>query len=799
MNQRFNELMKKERIVLDGAMGTMIEALGGDMGKIHSLASPDLIERIHRLYCEAGADIIYASSFNANGYKLHGTEHTVKEAVQAAMTLAKKAAQGTDTLVALGLGPIGRLIEPGGDMTFEEAYEYFKEMIEAGADQADLVVVETLSDLYEAKAAVLAVKENSTLPVVVTMTFEENQRTFTGMSVPAMVVSLEALGVDALGVNCSLGPLEMAPVVQEVCAWATVPVVVKPNAGMPNPETGEYGVNPKAFVEAMMQLEPLGIKMMGGCCGTTPEFIRLLKEKWGEGTTAYIDSSRQTPGNYSGGLRRVTALTTGLNVLPLDQPRIIGERINPTGKKRFKQALIEEDFEYILQQAIQQKEQGAHILDVNVGLPEIHEPSMMARVVKDLQKVVDLPLQIDSADPEALEAGLRVYNGKPIVNSVNGEEKSLCTVLPLVKKYGAAVVGLTLDEEGIPKTSDKRVEIARRILERALSLGIPKEDVYIDCLTLTASSEQSAVMDTLTAVKRVKEELGLKTVLGVSNISFGLPNRELVNRTFLTLALGMGLDLPIINPGDGEMVGAFRATNLLANVDADGREYIQAYQDVMGKSRPQENLREMTLDRAIQQGLKEEGMELTRRLLEQEDPMDIVKNRLVPALDKVGLEFETGEIFLPQLLLSAGVAQGAFEVIKAHMEKLETQREARGTIVLATVKGDIHDIGKNIVKVLLENYDYHVIDLGKDVFAEKILEAVRDSGATLVGLSALMTTTLKSMEKTIAQIHREFPECRVMVGGAVLTAEYAKKLGADYYGGDAKKAVDIANEHFHVV
>ena len=791
--------MQKDRIVLDGAMGTMIEALGGDMGKIHSLASPDLIEQIHRLYCEAGADIIYASSFNANGHKLQGTEYTVKEAVQAAMTLAKKAAQGTDTLVALGLGPIGRLIEPGGDMTFEEAYEYFKEMIEAGADQADLVVVETLSDLYEAKAAVLAVKENSTLPVVVTMTFEENQRTFTGMSVPAMVVSLEALGVDALGVNCSLGPLEMAPVVQEVCAWATVPVVVKPNAGMPNPETGEYGVNPETFVEAMMQLEPLGIKMMGGCCGTTPEFIRLLKEKWGEGTTAYIDSSRQTPGNYSGGLRRVTALTTGLNVLPLDQPRIIGERINPTGKKRFKQALIEEDFEYILQQAIQQKEQGAHILDVNVGLPEIHEPSMMARVVKDLQKVVDLPLQIDSADPEALEAGLRVYNGKPIVNSVNGEEKSLCTVLPLVKKYGAAVVGLTLDEEGIPKTSDKRVEIARRILERALSLGIPKEDVYIDCLTLTASSEQSAVMDTLTAVKRVKEELGLKTVLGVSNISFGLPNRELVNRTFLTLALGMGLDLPIINPGDGEMVGAFRATNLLANVDADGREYIQAYQDVMGKPRPQETLREMTLDRAIQQGLKEEGMELTRRLLEQEDPMDIVKNRLVPALDKVGLEFETGEIFLPQLLLSAGVAQGAFEVIKAHMEKLETQREARGTIVLATVKGDIHDIGKNIVKVLLENYDYHVIDLGKDVLSEKILEAVRDSGATLVGLSALMTTTLKSMEKTIIQIHQEFPECKVMVGGAVLTSEYAKKLGADYYGGDAKKAVDIANQHFRVV
>jgi 5-methyltetrahydrofolate--homocysteine methyltransferase len=799
LNQRFNELMKKDRIVLDGAMGTMIEALGGDMGKIHSLASPDLIERIHRLYCDAGADIIYASSFNANGYKLHGTEHTVKEAVQAAMTLAKRATRGTDTLVALGLGPIGRLIEPGGDMTFEEAYEYFKEMIEAGAGQADLVVVETLSDLYEAKAAVLAVKENSTLPVVVTMTFEENQRTFTGMSVPAMVVSLEALGVDALGVNCSLGPLEMAPVVQEVCAWATVPVVVKPNAGMPNPETGEYGVNPETFVEAMMQLEPLGIKMMGGCCGTTPEFIRLLKERWGEGTTAYIDSSSQTPGNYSGGLRRVTALSTGLNVLTLDQPRIIGERINPTGKKRFKQALIEEDFEYILQQAIQQKEQGAHILDVNVGLPEIHEPSMMARVVKDLQKVVDLPLQIDSADPEALEAGLRVYNGKPIVNSVNGEEKSLCTVLPLVKKYGAAVVGLTLDEEGIPKTADKRVEIARRILERALSLGIPKEDVYIDCLTLTASSEQSAVMDTLTAVKRVKEELGLKTVLGVSNISFGLPNRELVNRTFLTLALGMGLDLPIINPGDGEMVGAFRATNLLANVDTDGREYIQAYQDLVGKPRSQENLREMTLDRAIQQGLKEEGMELTRRLLEQEDPMDIVRDRLVPALDKVGLEFETGEIFLPQLLLSAGVAQGAFEVIKAHMEKMETSREARGTIVIATVKGDIHDIGKNIVKVLLENYDYDVIDLGKDVLPEKVLEAVRDSGATLVGLSALMTTTLKSMEQTITKIHQEFPECKVMVGGAVLTSEYAKKLGADYYGGDAKKAVDIANEHFHVV
>jgi len=792
LNQRFHQLLKKNRIILDGAMGTMIQALGGDMGKIHSLASPELIEKIHRSYVEAGADIIYASSFNANGYKLKDTGHTVTEAVRAAMSLAQSAVSGTDVLVALGLGPIGRLIEPGGDMAFEEAYDYFKEMVEAGKADADLVVVETLSDLYEAKAAILAVKENSTLPVVVTMTFEENKRTFTGMSVPAMVVALEALGVDALGVNCSLGPLEMAPVVKEVCAWARVPVVVKPNAGMPDPETGEYAVGPEDFVQAMEQLDAFGIRMLGGCCGTTPEFIRLLKERLGENPPVVCDSKE-------GMGKRMTALSTGLNALALDEPRIIGERINPTGKKRFKQALIEDDLEYILLQALQQRDQGAHILDVNVGLPEIHEPSMMARVVKAIQKVVDLPLQIDSADPEALEAGLRVVNGKPIVNSVSGEEKSMKAVLPLVKKYGAAVVALTLDEEGIPKTAAKRVEIGERILNRALSLGIPKEDVYIDCLTLTASSEQAAVMDTLEAVRRVKEELGLKTVLGVSNISFGLPNRELVNRTFLTLALGSGLDLPIINPGDGEMMGAFRAYNLLANVDSDGREYIKAYQDVIGKPRAQENHQAMTLDRAIQQGLKEEGMVLTQRLLEKEDPMDIVRNRLIPALDRVGEDFETGEIFLPQLLLSAGVAQGAFEVIKTHMDRMETGRKPRGTIVMATVKGDIHDIGKNIVKVLLENYDYNVIDLGKDVGTDRILEAVGDSQTTLVGLSALMTTTLKSMEQTIARIHEEFPHCKVMVGGAVLTSEYADKMGADYYGSDAKRAVDIANAHFRVV
>ena len=802
MKNKFSELLKKEFIILDGAMGTMIQKSGAELGDIHGIAGithGSLIKGIHKQYVEAGAQIIYANSFGANRYKLEGSGYTVKQVITADITNAKMAVEGTEVLVALDLGPIGKLIEPSGEMAFEEAYSIFQEMVIAGRDAgADLVVMETLSDLYEAKAAVLAVKENSDLPIICTMTFEENRRTFTGLGVPAMAITLEGLGVDALGVNCSLGPREMAPIVEELSRWTRLPLVVKPNAGMPDPETGEYLVTKKEFCEYMEQLIPLGIKIVGGCCGTTPDFIQELKETFSE--RKFVSLEKTIP----------SSISTGLNALIIDQPRVIGEGINPTGKKAFKEALIAENMDYIIGQGFAQKDQGADILDVNVGLPEIDEPRMMAAVVKALQRVIDLPLQLDSSDPLALEAGLRVYNGKPIINSVNGEEKSLKKILPLVKKYGASVVGLTLDENGIPKTSEGRFDIADKILKRGLEKGILKEDIYIDCLTLTASAEQEKAMDVIEALRLVKENLGLKTVLGVSNISFGLPNRELVNHNFLTLALGAGLDLPIMNPGDVSMMDSIRAYKLLANIDKDAREYISAYQDFevrekldskreVSKAKPASKPEKMTLAEAIEKGWKEEGMGITQDLILTMEPMSIVKELLIPALDKVGKDFETGEVFLPQLLLSAGVAQGAFDVIKKHMASQNTYRKSRGKILLATVKGDIHDIGKNIVKVLLENYDYEVVDLGKDVAPEAILEKAISEDINLVGLSALMTTTLKSMEATIKLLKKEKPDCSIMVGGAVLTEAYSKKLGADYYGNDAKKAVDIANDHFSMV
>jgi len=808
LKNRFYELLKNDFVILDGAMGTMIQQSGAELGNIHGIAGithSSLIQGIHRQYVEAGAQIIYANSFGANRYKLEGSGYTPQQVIRADLTNAKIAAAGTDVLVALDLGPIGRLIEPGGEMTFEEAYSIFQEMVIAGKEAgADLVVMETLSALYEAKAAVLAVKENSDLPIICTMTFEANRRTFTGLGIPAMALTLEGLGVDALGINCSLGPKEMAPIVEELSQWTSLPLVVKPNAGMPNPETEEYYVGAGEFCDYMEQLIPYGVKIVGGCCGTTPEYIRELANRFGKKKFVHIDKTIPA------------AISTGLNVLLIDEPRVIGERINPTGKKAFKEALIANNMDYIIGQGFAQKDQGADILDVNVGLPEIHEPLMMASVVKALQRVIDLPLQIDSSDPSALEAGLRVYNGKPIVNSVNGETQSLEKILPLVKKYGAAVVGLTLDEKGIPETAQERFEIAKRILTRGLEEGIKKEDIYIDCLTLTVSAEQEKAMDVIKSLRLVKEELGLKTVLGVSNISFGLPNRQLINHNFLTLALGAGLDLPIINPGDDSMMDTLRAYKLLANIDRDAREYVKIYQEPDAKQKnllkgcigkitdlkdpkATETPRKMTLIEAIEKGWKEEGMSITQELIVTIEPMEIVREFLIPALDKVGKDFETGDIFLPQLLLSAGVAQGAFDVIKKHMASQNTYRESRGKILLATVKGDIHDIGKNIVKVLLENYDYEVVDLGKDVTQEAIIKKVMEEDIKLVGLSALMTTTLKNMESTIHLLKREKPDCAIMVGGAVLTEAYAKKIGADYYGSDAKKAVDIANHHFSVV
>lgn len=788
----FNELLQnREFVFLDGGMGTMLQARGlkpGASPEAMSIEAPDVLVGVHLEYLKAGADIIYTNTFGANRYKLTECGYSVDEAISAAVKNVRKAIElsGKDALAALDIGPIGQLLEPTGSLTFDEAYDIFKEQIEAGVRAGvDLVVFETMSDLYELKAAVLAAKENSELHIICTMTFEENMRTFTGCSVPSMALTLEGLGVQAVGVNCSLGPDELYSVMEELSRWTTLPLIFKPNAGLPDPVTNKYNVSPEEFAESMVKTVPLGVKIFGGCCGTTPDYIRATVNK-----LSHKQYTKQSP-------KIPAAVCSASDTVVIDQPRIIGERINPTGKKLFKAALLKGDIDYILGQAIEQIHAGADILDVNVGLPGVDEKQMMVTAVKAIQGVTDVPLQLDSTIPEVMEAALRYYNGKPIVNSVNGEEKSLSTVLPLVKKYGAAVVGLTLDENGIPKTADERFAIAERILNRALEYGIHREDVFIDCLTLTASAEQEGVMETVRALHRVKTELGLKTVLGVSNISFGLPNRELVNCNFLAMALSNGLDLPIINPNVASMTGAVRAYKLLTAIDKNSVEFISAYGGDNSASKPAQaavKASDMTLAYAIENGLKAEGARITEELLATVDSMEIVNEQLIPALDKAGEQFEKGKIFLPQLILSASVAQAAFEVIRRKMIESNSSPVCKGKVVLATVKGDIHDIGKNIVKVLLENYGFEVIDLGKDVEYEAVLNAAVEHKVKLVGLSALMTTTLKSMEETIALLRANNVDCKIVVGGAVLTADYAEKIGADFYAKDAKETVDIAKK-----
>jgi len=818
----FRELLKNDYVIFDGAMGTMLQAAGMKMGEtpeVLSITQPELLIDIHTQYINAGAQIIYANTFGANSYKLEDSGYCVDEIVKASIANAKKACEnvekitGKKALVALDIGPIGQLLEPTGTLSFEEAYDIFKEIVIAGKD-ADLIVFETMTDLLEAKAGVLAAKENSNLPVVCTMTFEMNMRTFTGCCVSSMAITLSGLGVDALGVNCSLGPKELVPVVAELSKWTKLPIIVKANAGLPDPVTNLYNVSASQFAEYMKELLPFGIKVLGGCCGTNPEYISEVSKMLATVQKTGMNCANQA--NESSCVEIPAAVCSATNTVTLSEPRIIGERINPTGKKIFKEALLKNDIDYILNQALEQIQAGADILDVNVGLPGIDEKEVMIRTIKSLQAVVDVPLQIDSTIPEVLEAALRVYNGKPIVNSVNGEEESLNNVLPLVKKYGAAVVGLTLDKNGIPAKAEERFAIAKKILDRAVSLGIPKEDVYIDCLTLTASAEQEAVMETLKALNMVKTELGLKTVLGVSNISFGLPNRELINHIFLTMALTNGLDLAIINPNIEVMTGAIRAYKLLANIDKNSMGFIKAYANMpkVPKMQPLSaravkaelkdgNVGNDTLGHedipeyedlfyAVQNGLKNEGAKITEELLKTKDPMEIVNGILIPALDKIGMQFEQGTIYLPQLIMSAGVAQVAFEVIRKKIIKNDLAPISKGKIVIATVKGDVHDIGKNIVKVLLQNYGYDVIDLGKDVAYQEVVDAVKEYDAKLVGLSALMTTTLVSMEKTIQLIHSNNLDCKIMVGGAVLTPEYAIKIGADYYAKDAKGSVDIA-------
>ena len=788
-------LSQNEFIFLDGAMGTMLQKSGleaGEIPELLNLTHADMIKNIHKMYIDAGSQIVYANTFGANRYKLDGCGHSVEEVIGAGISIAKQACaeSGREAYTALDIGPIGQLLEPTGSLSFEEAYDIFKEQMEAGRD-ADIIVLETMTDLYEVKAALLAAKENTDKPVICTMTFEKNGRTFTGCSCSAMALTLEGLGADAIGVNCSLGPKDLMPVVSEICKWTTLPVAVKPNAGLPDPNTNLYDVLPDDFAEAACEFAAMGVKIFGGCCGTSPDYISALTKRLSTEKYTERESVRTK------GASIPAAVCSYSNTAVIDQPRIIGERINPTGKKRFKEALKSGDIDYILGQAIEQAGAGADILDVNVGLPDIDEKAMMVRTVKALQSVTDLPLQVDSTIPEVLEAALRVYNGKAIVNSVNGEEKSLERILPIVKKYGAAVVGLALDENGIPPTAEERFAIAEKIMNRAVAIGIPKRDVYIDCLTLTASAQQAGVMETVKALHRVKTELGLKTVLGVSNISFGLPNRELINSSFLQICLASGLDLPIINPNVAAMTGAVRAYKLLANIDKDSMQFIAAYNNATpapaanNSSARTENATPEGLLFAVQNGLKHEGAAITEKLLETTDPMIIVDEMLIPALDKTGADFESGKIFLPQLILSAGVAQAAFEVIKSKISSGDSS-VSKGKVVLATVKGDIHDIGKNIVKVLLENYGYEVIDLGRDVEYQAVADAAQTEGVKLVGLSALMTTTLKSMAETIALVKQVRPDCKIVVGGAVLTPEYAEKIGADFYARDAKATVDAA-------
>ncbi len=780
----------------------MLQAYGLEPGEppaLLAVTNPELITSIHRQYVEAGADILYANTFGTNRYKLEGYGYSPGQIIDSAIKAARAACK-EDTLVALDVDPLGELLEPMGTLTFEEAYDAFCEVVKQGeASGADLIVIETMTDLYEVKAAVLAAKEQTNLPVMVSMTFEETGRTFTGTSIECMTAVLEGLGVDAVGINCSLGPVEIFPLAEKMCQLTDLPVFVKPNAGLPDPRTGAYTIGPEEFARAMAEYRHLGIAMAGGCCGTTPDYIARMKAVF-----AGMERKQRTPS------ARESCVCSATNCAAIDHVTVIGERINPTGKKRLKQALIEEDYDYLLSQAVQQADAGAQVLDVNVGIPDIEEARVLPAVVKKIQAVTDLPLQIDSSDPAAIEAALRVYNGKAIVNSVNGEEKSLSSILPVVKKYGAAVVGLTLDENGIPSKAEDRLAIAGRILKRTMDLGIPKKDVFIDCLTLTASAQQAEVKETLKAVRMVKEELGLHTVLGVSNISFGLPCRPLVNRTFLALAMENGLDLPIINPNDEDMMGTIFAFEMLHNRDENARNFIERYHDVslgtMTRGSDDSGTRsggmpegtENELFHALEKGMKGETVHAVQKLLETKDEMAVVNDYLIPALDKVGQGFEKGTIFLPQMMQAATAAQGGFEVIKERLAASGKAGVSKGQVVIATVKGDIHDIGKNIVKVIMENYGFEMIDLGRDVPAETIVNTVVEKNIRLVGLSALMTTTLKSMEETIAAVRAAAPDCKFLVGGAVLTPDYAEKIGADYYCKDAMKSVEAAKEVFGV-
>ena len=780
------EEIGKRILFFDGGMGTLLQEQGlqaGELPETWNLKNPEPIIQIHKAYLAAGADIILANTFGANRFK-YGED--LEKIVTAGVANAKKAVaeSGKKAYVALDIGSTGKLLKPMGPLDFEEAVGVFAEIIRVGEKAgADLILIETMSDTYELKAAVLAAKENSTLPIMATVIFDESKKMLTGASPQVVVSLLEGLGVDALGINCGLGPKQMKEIVKELLKYASIPVIVNPNAGLPRSENGKtvFDVGAEEFAQDMEEIVTMGAWFAGGCCGTTPAHIQAMVEKCKEITPVPI-----TPKNYTFVTSYSTAVELG------GRPVIIGERINPTGKSKFKQALRDHNIDYILEEGVKQEDSGAHILDVNVGLPEIDEAAMMETIVYELQSIMPIPLQIDTTNMEAMERALRIYNGKPMINSVNGKAEIMEQVFPLVKKYGGVVVGLALDEDGIPDTTEGRLAIAEKIYQTGEKYGISRKDIVIDALVMTMSTNNESAKITLDTVKEITARGG-KTVLGVSNISFGLPQRELINAAFFTMAMNNGLSAGIINPNAKAMRQAYDTFCVLGGYDAQCMNYIENYAVTDApNAAAKPATAKLNLTDSIIKGLKDQAYRATEEELKTKEPMEIINGELVPALDVVGQGFEKGTMFLPQLLMSAEAAKAGFEAIRQYVQSHGEAQEKKATIVIATVKGDIHDIGKNIVKVLLENYGYEVIDLGKDVPPEKIVETVVDKHAPLVGLSALMTTTVVNMEESIKELHKEAPWCKIMVGGAVLTQEYADMIGADFYGKDAMQSVYYA-------
>lgn len=788
------ERLGKELLFFDGGMGTLLQAEGlqpGELPETWNIERKETIRKIHQSYFEAGSDIVLTNTFGANALKFHDENCSLKAIIDAAVENVRFGAKagirdGRDYYVALDIGPTGKLLKPLGDLSFEDAYEAFKEVVQYGEKAgADLIHIETMSDTYEVKAAVLAAKENTNLPVFATMIFDDKGKLLTGGDVPSVVALLEGLRVDALGINCGMGPKQMLPILQQIAQYTSLPIIVKPNAGLPKQRDGQtyYDVTPDVFAKQLQEIVKAGACVIGGCCGTTPKHIRAMISACKD-----LEMTKPTFKNHT------IVSSYGKAVELGDMPVIIGERINPTGKSKFKQALKEHNLDYILKEGITQQDKGAHILDVNVGLPDIDEVVMMKEVVRELQSVTSLPLQIDTVDTEAMEQAMRIYNGKPMVNSVSGKQESMNAVFSLIQKYGGVVIGLTLDENGIPKTAKGRLEVAGKIIEEAKKYGIDKKDIVIDVLTMTISSEPNGAKTTLEALKMVRDTYGVRTALGVSNISFGLPSRPVINANFYTMAMQNGLTAGIINPSSEDMMRSYHSYCALMNYDTNCENYIAHY----GNQEPAKTTvpagQQIDLKTAIEKGLKEDAYQTTVALVKTKEPLEIINTYLIPALDTVGKGFEKGTVFLPQLLMSADAAKSSFAVLKEELEKNGGEEKEKEKVILATVKGDIHDIGKNIVKVLLENYSFEVIDLGKDVAPECIVETVLEKEVKLVGLSALMTTTVVSMEETIRQLREKAPDCKVMVGGAVLNQEYADMIGADFYGKDAMQSVYYAQK-----